>query len=193
MLQIEPSSLIFRDVKLNQAYTSTITITNPLSVTVDFTLKPSSSKYTLSPSKIALNSNDSIVITIRLLIPHYTNYTKDLNGKNDYISIKSLFFEQKIETIYYLHENILHNRSRTPSPARNITKSVNENIKNLNENNNFNDLLKQIEIKDKLIKQQQSIINELQSANPSLSKVINDSIEQERLQFEEKSEKVSEL
>mgnify|MGYP002214535650 CR=1 FL=1 len=62
MLEVSPESLVYRDVRLNNAYVNSICITNPLPATVEFTLRPSSQRYSLVPNRITLAAGQSIVV-----------------------------------------------------------------------------------------------------------------------------------
>jgi hypothetical protein len=128
MLEIEPKSLIFRDIRLNQAYTNTICITNPLSVTVDFTIRASSPRYNITPNRVTLNAGQSMVITVRLFISHYPNPVRASRGQEDVIHIKSAYFEQNVVASFFLHNHregisignavsSARSSSRSPSPA----------------------------------------------------------------------------
>lgn len=62
MLEVSPSSLTFRDVRLNNAYVNSVCITNPLPATVEFTLRASSQRYSLTPNRVTLSAGQSIVV-----------------------------------------------------------------------------------------------------------------------------------
>lgn len=201
MLDIDPSHLEFRDVQLNQAYTSSVRITNPLTVTLEFTVRPSSSKYTIVPNKIVLSPGQSIMVSVRLFVSHYSNYAKGVDGQKDAIQIKSPYFEQKISTIFFLKakdssisssSTNISFRSRSASPLpRSITEtSAKSKPAQGSMDNPVDELMRQIRIKDSRIKQLEEIVSELESKYPSLQKIVNTRIEQERINFEEKSMKV---
>jgi hypothetical protein len=76
MLVIEPGALTFRDVRLNQAYTTSLCITNPLTASVEFSLRPSAPRYIVTPGKVTLQGGQSIVVSVRLFLSHYPNYSK---------------------------------------------------------------------------------------------------------------------
>jgi hypothetical protein len=185
MLAVEPKSLSFQDVRLNQAYTASLCITNPLSISVDFSLRPSSSRYTITPNKVNLSAGQSIVVSVRLFLSHYPNYTKGVRGQDDTIHIKSSYFDQQVDVSFFLHSRdtstkAAATRSRSPSPAR-----ASEPYESILE------LQAQLKAKDLKIKQMEDIIGQLESKYPSLQDIVRNRLEQERAIFEEKSEKVT--
>jgi hypothetical protein len=201
MLDIDPSYIEFQEVKLNQAYTSSIRISNPLTVTLDFTLRTSSSKYTVIPNKVVLSPGQSIMVSVRLFVSHYSNYAKGVEGQKDTIQIKSPYFEQKVSTAFFLQakdssissSSIKSFRSRSASPARSHDTGASAKPKPVqgSMDNPVSELTRQVRTKDARIKQLEEMVAELESKYPSLQKIVNTRVEQERLVFEEKSMKVS--
>ena len=64
-MKIEPRELIFRDIRLNVASTTSFTIENPLTAAVEFTLRASApARYDIKPSQIVLAPKQSIVVTV---------------------------------------------------------------------------------------------------------------------------------
>ena len=124
MMQVEPHSLIFRNVTLNQTYTTSVCISNPLTSSVEFTLRASDARYALTPSKVTLGQGQSIVITVRLTLSHYPSINKGIKGVTDYIHIKSRYFEQNISVTFFLDSG-----SKTAlegRPPLSITKGAGE-------------------------------------------------------------------
>ena len=80
MMNVEPQALVFRNVILNQTYTTSMCISNPMSVSVEFTLRASNSRYTLTPNKVTLGGGQSVIITVRLLVAHYPNISMGFKG-----------------------------------------------------------------------------------------------------------------
>ena len=117
MLDVSPSSLIFRDVRLKQAYTTSLCLTNSLSANVEFTIRTSSPRYSVSPSTIKLNSNQSCVVTVRLYLSSFPNSIRGTTGQDDYIHIKSSYFDQKLKTTFYL--NNTSGLGPAPTPMNN--------------------------------------------------------------------------
>lgn len=192
MLDIEPKSLVYRDVRLNQAYTSSICITNPLTASVEFTLRPSSPRYTITPSRINLNGGQSLVVSVRLFLSHYPNYSKGVRGQDDTIHIKSSYFEQKVDVTFFLHSRdsatiASTSRSLSPTMRSNRDNNLNSGIISYDP---LSELQSQLYVKDNKIKELEGIIGQLESKYPSMQEIIRSRLEQERSVFEEKSEKV---
>jgi hypothetical protein len=185
MMEVEPKSLAFRDVFLNQAYTSSVCITNPLTAPVEFTLRPSSPRYTVTPNRVNLSGGQSIVVTVRLFLSHYPNFRQGVRGQDDTIHIKSSYFEQKVDVAFFLHSRdstTAASRSRSSSPMRpGFAGSSADSIA---------ELQKQVHSRDSKISQLETIISQLESKYPSVQEIVRNRIEQERVVFEEKSEKV---
>ena len=182
MLDVEPSSVCFKDVRLNQAYTSSLCITNPLSAAVDFTLRPSSPRFTCSPNRVNLTAGQSIVVTIRLFLSHYPNYSRGISGQEDTIHIKSSYFEQRVPATFFLHSRDSTTRSQSPSRV---------SLKPASHLEIITELQAQLRSKDEKIKLLENTVGQLESKFPSVRQIIANRIEQERSVFEEKSEKVS--
>ena len=184
-MEVEPKSLAFRDVFLNQAYTSSVCITNPLTAPVEFTLRPSSPRYTVTPNRVNLSGGQSIVVTVRLFLSHYPNFRQGVLGQDDTIHIKSSYFEQKVDVAFFLHSRdstTAASRSRSSSPMRpGFAGSSADSLA---------ELQKQVHSRDSKISQLETIISQLESKYPSVQEIVRNRIEQERVVFEEKSEKV---
>lgn len=198
MLKCEPKSLTFNDVRLNHPHVTNVCITNTLSSPVEFTIKPSSPRYTITPSQASLNAGQSIIVTVRLFLAHYPNFDRGLRGQEDTIQLKSSFFEQKINTIFYL-QNVT-GRSRSVSPARsgNTTPSRSSSRNNSqlhssgsNSNSNSNSSANSPNHDKRVIGLLEGVIKELESKNPQLQEIIERKMNVEKLVFEKKSEKVS--
>lgn len=177
--------LIFREVFLNQAYTTSVCVTNPLTAPVEFTLRPSSPRYTVTPNRVNLSGGQSIVVTVRLFLSHYPNFRQGLRGQDDTIHIKSAYFEQKVDVSFFLHSRdstTLTSRSRSSSPMRQVFGG--------GSTDSLAELQKQVHAKDVNISHLESIITQLESKYPSVQEIVRSRIEQERAVFEEKSEKV---
>lgn len=63
-------------------------------------------------------------------------------------------------------------------------------LRNPDETNRIKDLERQLSVKNKTIQQLESIVTELESKFPSIKEVVRNRVDQERMNFEEKSEKV---
>lgn len=197
MMEVDPKALIFRDVFLNQAYTTSVCITNPLTAPVEFTLRPSSPRYTITPNRVNLTGGQSIVVTVRLFLSHYPNYRQGLRGQDDTIHIKSPYFEQNVDVSFFLHNrdaSTLASRSRSASP--NVKRSEDRSAVGGSSGglvggaDSLGELQSQVHAKDLKIEQLESIIAQLESKYPSIQEIVRNRIEQERIVFEEKSEKV---
>lgn len=105
MLDVEPKSLVFRDIHLNESYTSNLLLTNSLSTHVSVNLRSSApGRYIIAPNQINIHSGESVVVTVRLHITNFPAYEKGVRGLEDHIQISSSFFEQKISTTSFLHK-----------------------------------------------------------------------------------------
>ena len=205
LLEIDPPSLVFRDVFLNTAYTTSVCITNPLTAPVEFTLRSSSLRYTVMPNKVNLTGGQSIVVTVRLCLSHYPNYRQGFRGQVDTLHIKSPCFEQNVDVSFFMHNrdaSTLASRSRSSSPN---VRRADERCSNSSAAgssggtgtggsggmDSLGELQSQIRAKDRKIGQLEAIIAQLESIHPSLNEIVRNRVEQETVIFEEKSEKVS--
>lgn len=185
MLEVEPAVLVIRDVRLNQPYTASLCVTNSLAAGVEFTLRPSSPRWTITPNRVNLGAGQSIVVTVRLFLSHYPNYGRGVQGQEDTIHIKSSYFEQKVSATFFLHSRDSSTttatiRAQSQSPQRHRGSSVEI----------ITELQAQLQLKDEKIKVMEDTIGQLESKYPSMRQIIANRIEQERSVFEEKSEKV---
>lgn len=217
-MEFEPKALAFRDVRLNQAYTTSLCLTNTYSASVEVTLIPSSSRYTVSPSKIHLTAGQSIVVTVRLFLSHYPNFSKGSPTHEESITIKSSYFEHQVGVSFSLHSrdattSASSSRSLSPSlrsrvpttnqPVRSnlssqrsqqnmeCTLNSQKSLQNIDSGRREKELEKQLAEQNKTVQQLESIVNQLESKFPSVQEIVRNRVEQERLGFEEKSEKVS--
>lgn len=178
-MDVEPKEIVFRDVRLSQAYTNSLCITNPLQAPVEFRLNASNPRISLSPNKVTLSPGQSTVVTVRLFIASYPNYAKGVKGQDDVIFIKSSYFNQNVPVKFYLHSRDLSTRTR--SPARSRTSSQGDTIAE------YEDQLRKRDEKISLLEQQVEL---LEQNYPDVREIVKINVEKERLVFEEKSEKV---
>lgn len=205
MLDISPESLVYRDVRLNNAYLNSICITNPLPATVEFTLRPSSQRYTLTPNRVTLQAGQSIVVTVKLFLAHYPNFLKGSRGQDDHIQIKSSYFEQKVPLTFFLHSRdtpTSSGRARSLSPMpRESLASTNTHDSQLDTSpvlrrsrydimpsKEGQELIETLNMiikgKDEKIKQMNETIGFLESKYPNWQNIIQNRIDQERKVFE---------
>lgn len=121
MIDVEPKELIFREVRLNQSYTSSLCLTNSQAISIDINLRPSSNRYHVSPNRIHLEAGQSIVVSVRLHVTHFPNYALGVKGQSDSIHLSSSFFEQKVDVRFYLtpkKSGYQAARSLSPSNSR---------------------------------------------------------------------------
>jgi hypothetical protein len=125
IIDCEPSLISFQDVRINQNYVATLTLRNTLSASLDLTIRPSSARYTVSPNRIHMSPRQSIVCTVRFSLSRYpANWNKGVqHGMEDYLLLKSDYFDQRIPCEYFLSSSgVLHSavttRSRSQSPSR---------------------------------------------------------------------------
>ena len=196
MLEADPQVLVFRDVLLNHAYTTNLSVTNPLTAPVEFSLRPSSPRYTITPNRVALQAGQTTIVSVRLFLSHYPNYSKGVRGQDDTIHIKSAYFEQKVDVTFFLQSRDPAStsnsssstlQSRSPSPNRRVATG---SISGSSSLDTITELQTQVRTKDVRIKQLEAIIGQLEGQHPSVREIVKNRVEQERIVFEEKSEKV---
>jgi hypothetical protein len=205
-MEFEPKYLEFRDIRLNQAYTTSLCITNTYQSTVDFTLEPSSSRFAVNPSRVNLSSGQSIVVTVKLFLNHIPNISDGVGQHGDSIRVVSSYFEHVVNLTYSLHskETGAHPitstlRHRIPAAHPQIPRSSSlSSIQNAvaadvsdSSSSKVTDLETKLSAKVKTIEQLECIIEQLESKFPSIQEVVRNRVEQERLVFEDKSVKVA--
>jgi hypothetical protein len=210
-MEFEPKSLEFRDVRLNQPYTNSLCVTNTYPSAVEFTLTPSSPRIAVNPTRVNLSPGQSIVITIRLFLNHNPDLSEGASHHEDSIIVRSSYFEHLINVSYSLHGRetgtsasnsmspslrsrtaaMRKSNSRSPSP-RVVSKS--QKVEDLDSSSSkIKDLERQLSVKGETVQKLENIITQLESRFPSVQEVVRNRLEQERMSFEEKSEKVSHL
>ena len=207
MLDVSPDSLVYRDVRLNNAYVNSVCITNPLAATVEFTLRPSSQRYAVTPSRVTLSAGQSIVVTVRLFLAHYPNFIKGSRGQEDHIQMKSSYFEQKIPLVFFLHSRDTPTsaiRARSLSPMhRGETFDASADTSSLVRKGSsrreatpsrqgqemIETLSAVIKTKDEKIQKLNETIGFLESKYPNWQAIVRNRIDQERSVFEGKEYK----
>lgn len=114
MLITEPEILAFNNVRLNQAYSSSLCITNSADSSLEFTLRATSPRYSISPNRVRLDAGASAVVTVRLFV---SQAHASAGTKADYLVLKCLYSEQRLPVSYTLYKKAPGGRSRSPSPA----------------------------------------------------------------------------
>jgi hypothetical protein len=218
MMEISPEALVFRDVRLNSAYVSSVCVTNPLPATVEFILKPSSQRYSVTPNRVTLAAGQSIVLTVRLFLSHYPNSLKGFRGQEDHVQVKSSYFEQKIPLTFFLHSKdgspVARARSHSPAvsgrefqeddiimtpapastPSGGRVRSSSTRREASIPARESEDLIQKMNLiikgKEEKIRQLSETVGFLEGKYPNWQQIIHNRIEQERNSFEEKSEKV---
>ncbi|GLC48074.1 hypothetical protein PLESTB_000056300 [Pleodorina starrii] len=101
---LEPDELFFRDVKLSQAYSQTVRITNTLRGPVELTVKPGSSeRYTVVPSSLRLRGGEAASVEVRLRVLRFVQRQKAVEqGHRDIFHIKGIHFDQKFHATFWL-------------------------------------------------------------------------------------------
>ena len=110
-MDIEPSSLSFREIRINQTYSASICISNTYQTPIEFQLIPSHQRYTIIPNKVTLYPKQSIVITVKL----FANQKKIDLSIEDSIRVKSDFSEQRIPIELHFKDNNNNNDSNNNS------------------------------------------------------------------------------
>jgi hypothetical protein len=165
----------------------------------------------VNPNRVNLSPGQSIVITVRLFLNHNPTLSDGTNGHDDIITVKSSYFEHVVNVSFFLSNrdssiNLSTRQSISPSlrtrvanqtnPTRSRSPNSNPLQQSQTERLNIStnktiELEKQLSAKSRTIQQLEGIITQLESKYPSVQEVVRNRIEQERLNFEEKSEKVS--
>eukprot|EP01031_Cornospumella_fuschlensis_P036572 gene36572-44365_t len=185
-MEFEPSVLVFRDVRLSQVYSTSLCITNSYSTSVDFSIRCSSNRLSVTPSKVHLTPGQSIVVTVKLFLNHYPSQTREQirqKPMDDYLMLKSSFFDLKVPIETYINSHP-RSSSRSPSPLNRRKDGQNEAGQIIGE------LQMQIHSKDKRIKDMEEILGKLERKYPDLQDIIAARVQAERASFEEKSEKI---
>jgi len=182
-MEYEPASVDYGSVRSTQNYNAHVTISNPLSVPVDLSLQASSNRITVSPAKVHLNAKQSIVVTIRL--NGYEASRKPGTGAAfaDYIIIKSTFFTHKVPVNYSVIAQP-RSDSKSASPSRRLEQSDQSQAAIVDE------LMYQIRQKDDRIATLEMQFGGIAAQKPEVEQIIEARLEQQRREFEEKSEKV---
>jgi hypothetical protein len=168
MLKVEPTKIVFRDLRLNQPYTTSLCITNPLDVSVDFALRPNHTRYQVSPNSVHLRPGQSIVVSIRVYISSYPKVAKGSKGLVDSLLLVSSFFQQKVEI------SLLSRTSEDSIEDHDFQGEYNyQRLEHQRSSERF-----------------QSLIHSLESEHPDFEKILAERIQYERSLFEEKSQKV---
>ena len=220
-MEFEPRALVFQGVRLNQAYTTSLCISNKYTSAVDFSIQPSSTRYTVNPNRVNLSPGQSIVVTVRLFLNHNPSLSEGSNLHEDLIFVKSSYFEHEVSVKFTLSTKdtavssrqsiFLNNTAEEGKTRQSISPSLRNRVAHQSTSaspvpkskQNVEiptatilrtvDLEKQLSAKNKTVEHLQSIIKQLESKYPSMQELVRNHVEQERLGFEEKSEKVSEV
>lgn len=186
-MEFEPNLLVFREVRLNQVYSTSLCITNSFSTSVDFTIRCSSNRLSVTPNKVHLTPSQSIVVTVKLFLNHYPSLARGEQSRHqqldDYLMLKSSFFDHKVPIETYVNSHPRSN-SRSPSPLnrrKEGQRAVGDTIE---------EMQMQINMKDKRIREMEETLGKLERKYPDLQDLIAARVQAERASFEEKSEKV---
>lgn len=145
MIEVEPKELYFREVRLNQSYTSSLCLTNNQAIAIDISIRPSSNRYHVSPSRVHLNSGQSIIVTVRLHITHFPNHAGGVRGQTDTLQLSSSFFEQRVDVHFFLYARKNTPRSRSLSPIRREQRIVgNSPVSSSEEHGSFEEKSKRV-------------------------------------------------
>jgi hypothetical protein len=190
MMNVEPKQLVFRDVRLNQPYTTTLCIENPLSAAVEFTIRASSpARYDIKPNRVTLAPRQTISVTVRLLLHTFQDPKKAQHGQSDSIHIKSDYFDQKIPVEFLMHHRSV--TSRSPSPSERAASRMHNAGEHKRPGTDLvQELNAQIQAKDSKIAELERFVGNLQAKHPDLERIISARLELERDEFERKSKQV---
>lgn len=123
MLSFEPEALSFGNVRLNQAYNTSICITNNEAHPVEFSLRCTSPRYSVSPNRVKLEAGRCQVVNVRLFVSQAGVSSATASSgpttpaKTDFLIVKSLYFEHKVPISYVVAKRSSAS-SRSPSPQR---------------------------------------------------------------------------
>lgn len=181
MIEIEPKTVSFQNLRLNQTYNSSICLTNPLSAAVDLHIRTSSPVLSVQPTKIHLSPGQSIVLSVRL----HLNHVPSQKPSNYYVQIKSSFFDQKIPVDITMAQ--IERRSRSSSPAHRTSSTAHDREQ---QGTIVRELTLQLASKDEKLKQLEDIVGNLQSKNPNFQNILDFHLDEQRKSFDEKSAKI---
>jgi hypothetical protein len=142
MLHIEPEELVFQNVQLKQTYKQSIRITNSLQVPVEFTIRSSHARYTVSPAAMTLKAGETSTVEVALKILHeirpptVAGVPQADHCIKDVFHLRSQFFAQRFHATMYPATAAGHQRqpsavasprsesnSAQPSPAHSRSAS----------------------------------------------------------------------
>ena len=167
-----------------------------------------------------LSSGQSIVVTVRLFLNHNPSFSEGANSHEDILVIKSSYFEHQICVAYSVNskdtdisnrqsiflkntaEEVSTRQSISPSlrkraahQARSVSPTLQLQHQTVDAPSAATiktiDLERQLSAKNKIVQHLEGIIKQFESKYPSVQELVRNHVEQERLGFEEKSEKVS--
>lgn len=170
-LNVEPGRVTFNDVHINQTYTNSLTISNPLEAQVQFELVPSTNRITVNPTSATLRAGQSIIVTVRLTLNHYPKV------QSGHIQIKSSFFNQLIPVDFALSSVLhIHNKpSVAASPSsRSISSAIKKERRDMmhSEGATVNELSDIIKMQKGKIEDLQHMVERLQTKDPTLRDVV---------------------
>jgi hypothetical protein len=107
MLHIEPEELVFANVQLKQTYKQSIRVANPLQVPVEFTIRSSHARYTVSPAAMTLKAGETGTVEVALKILHeirpptVAGVPQADHSIKDVFHLRSQFFAQRFHAVMY--------------------------------------------------------------------------------------------
>jgi hypothetical protein len=132
------------------------------------------------------------VITVKLNLHHYPS-TATLDGKiEDWIYLKSAYFDQKVPVSFTLYNSKPKGSSTRlgSSKALNVLSSSNVSVGSATDKSKKEDmdliqqLNNQIKYKSLKIKEMENIIGHLESKNPNIQQIVHSRLEMERKVFD---------
>jgi hypothetical protein len=195
-MEIEPKQLVFRDVRINQAYTTSLCITNTSANSVEYHIISSSPRYTITPDKFILHAGQSIVASVRLYLNGYPSYPGPHSStQEDSIAIKSIYFERRLSVSFNLHSRdctTTASRSQSPNLRSNSAdgQTSAKATQQIGSKQQFLELERQLIEKTAKVQQLELIIQQLESKHPSVMEIVRNRLEQERHEMRMKVDKV---
>ena len=140
----------------------------------------------------------SIVVTVRLFLNHYPSFSRDLDGHDDILTIKSSYTEQHVGITFFLHSRDATTRaSRSLSPTVNRGQQVtlrpytsSSSSPSIGRSKTRVELEQQVSDQAKTISSLENVVTQLESNHPSVTELVRNKINQEKVLFEGQSEKV---
>jgi hypothetical protein len=99
-LQFYPEDVVFNEVRTNQTYIQSVTITNVTHNTVSFRIRPGSvDRLSVEPATVTLARGESKKVQVQLKLTKPLAKKKGSAPYKDTVHVKSDFFEKKFQVL----------------------------------------------------------------------------------------------